>query len=180
MLRLFAHAQAGQPYHLIAMDITGLCCPALPLCFPGSASCLLSGALAFNLLLLILTSPSPKKSKPSRECFCNLPSFSAHSPSPLNFLLDPYVGEFSDLFLSISSQSVCLCGRPVSTTVRCIIVHLQRLFLGTCTMLANYLLCKHKDVTWIRSLVLVGKARHVVWVCSSSVGAREWGSEGRW
>lgn len=178
MLRLFAHARAGRPYHLIALDITGLCCPALPLCFPGSASCLLSGAIASILLLLHLTSPSLKRSKPSRECFCNLPSFSAHSPSPLNFLLDPYAGEFSDLFLSTSSQSVCLCGRPVSITVRCIIVHLQRLFLGTCITLANYLLYKHKDVTWIRSLVPAGKARHVV--CSSSAGAPEWGSEGRW
>lgn len=141
-----------------------------PLSFPGSAISLLSRAIAFILLLLHLTSPYSKRIKSSRECFCILPPFSAHSPSPLHFLLDPYTGEFSDLF----QPKQLFCGCPVSTTDRCIIVHLQRLFLGTCTMLVNHLLYKHKYITWIRSLVPAGKARHVVWVCSSSAAAQEW------
>lgn len=171
MLRLCANAQGGWPYHLIAMTSHDSAAQHCPLCFPGSVICLLSEVLAFILLLLHLTSPSPKRSKSSRECFCNLPLSLLTRLAHCIF----FWTLMQESSLIRSSQSICFCGCHVSTTDRCIIVHLQRLFLGTCTMLANCLLYKHKDVTWIRSLVPVGKARHVVWVCSSRAGAREWG-----
>lgn len=64
------------------------CCPALLLCFPGSATCLNSGVPGSSLLLLHNLSPSPKKSKSPRECFCSLPTFSTRLPGPLPFLFE--------------------------------------------------------------------------------------------